>query len=234
MRFFKKIFFFIDQVIFSPKCILCLSPCESVEICEACIKYLPWIKHSCHQCGLPLASAQAKLCGTCINNPPDFEKSFIPMRYASPINHMIHLFKFKRKLQYAPILAKLILLQLNNETDNIDAIIPIPLHPKKLSKRGFNQSYILAKIISKKTGIPINYQALKRKKSTQPQYALKKNQRLKNLKGAFECDLSPKNVLLIDDVVTTTATVQSAALCLKQSGAEKIYIAAVARADIPN
>ena len=145
---------------------------------------------------------------------------------------MIHLFKFKRKLQYAPILAKLILLQLNKENVNIDAIIPIPLHPKKLAKRGFNQSQILAKIISKKTGIPIDDQALKRKKLTQPQYALKKPERLKNLKGAFECDVSPKNVLLIDDVVTTTATVQSAALCLKHSGAEKIYIGAISRADI--
>lgn len=234
MRFFKNIFFFIDQVIFSPKCILCLSPCESVEICEACIKHLPWIKHSCHQCGLPLASAQAKLCGTCINNPPDFEKSFIPMRYASPINHMIHLFKFKRKLPYAPILAKLLFLKLNKENIQIDAIIPIPLHRKKLSKRGFNQSYVLAKIISEKMGVPISYHTLKRKKPTQPQHLLKKQARLKNLKGAFQCDLSPKSVLLIDDIVTTTATVRAAALTLKQAGANKVYLGAVARADIKN
>ncbi len=116
---------------------------------------------------------------------------------------------------------------------SIDIIIPVPLHEEKLKKRGFNQSLLIADSISKLTSIPISKNNLVKNKKTPPQIGLSKHQRIKNLKGSFAVTSLPeiceKSILLVDDIMTTGATLDTCASELKKVGVKEVYGLTLAR-----
>lgn len=223
-------------------CLLCGADCTMARrLCDGCLRDLPRIHNACPRCARPVtgdldplagqAAAKNRIeCGACQLRPPPFETSFIPYRYAPPLDQLICQFKFNGKLEIAPLLAEL--LYAATPTDGRpDLLIPIPLHGKRLNKRGFNQALELARHLRRLTAVPCDYNTLERVRHTAQQTALDQKARLTNVAGAFAArrGLADMRVALIDDVVTTGATVAEAASALLNAGASKVEIWAVAR-----
>lgn len=148
--------------------------------------------------------------------------------YDWPFDLAIPQLKFHQNIRHAKWLSQLLSQQLDHlPWPTADLICPIPLHQQRLSERGYNQAELLCRSIS--TKIPVDH-VLTRSKATFAQSELSKNGRLKNVKGAFTCneDLADKRILIIDDVLTTGATLNEAAKTLKEAGAKSVYVAAVA------
>jgi ComF family protein len=140
--------------------------------------------------------------------------------------------KFKSKHSCARTMGKLMAQKIRTLNKKPDALIAVPLHPKRLRERGFNQSEEIADYLHEELGIPIAHQSLKRIVHTSSQASLKAMERRKNLKNAFsyEGDSSIKSVAIIDDVVTTGSTANEIAKTLKKQGVERVEIWAFARA----
>ncbi|MDZ4098970.1 MAG: phosphoribosyltransferase family protein [Methylophilaceae bacterium] len=114
---------------------------------------------------------------------------------------------------------------------NFDRIIPMPLHPKRLAERGFNQSLEIAKLVAKELGIPLDTTSCSRIKFSPPQASLPLKARIKNMRGAFSChqDLQAQRVILLDDVMTTGASLHELAATVKSAGASHVECWVVAR-----
>lgn len=218
-------------------CVLCgYSTKQAVSLCADCQNDLPKIESSCFKCGIPVAVG-CKVCGQCIQKPPDVDYNFSAYHYESPIDYLIAQLKFEQKLFCADILGHIMVTSLKTMPvqDNYpDVILPVPLHKKRLIKRGFNQSLEISKVVSKALKIPIDYQLATRIRATKAQMELTALQRKKNIKGCFQVrSMSGYNhVVLIDDVVTTGSTTNELAKSLKASGIETVGVWAIARAKV--
>jgi len=222
----------------SSSCVLCDTTVNrEVSICDACQADLPTISQACKICGIPLNKTQL-ICGQCLKAPPEVDYSVNLYHYEAPVDYLIMELKFGQKLSYAAILGFLLKQQLlkNNLKDLPDALLPVPLHKKRLIKRGFNQSLEIAKIVAKELKIPIEYQLIQRNKVTRAQTELNIKQRKRNIKGCFnlqnENERMPafQHVVIIDDVVTTGATTNELAKVLKNTGVKKVGVWSIARA----
>ena len=182
----------------------------------------------------PLASqtpAENRIeCGACQLRPPPFETSLIPYRYAPPMDQLIRQFKFKGRLEIAPLLADLLHGAMPPDR-RPDLLIPIPLHDGRLNERGFNQALELTRHLRRLTSVPSDYHTLVRVRDTAQQSALDQKARRTNVADAFESRqvLDGLHVALIDDVVTTGATVCEAASVLLNAGARVVEVWAIAR-----
>ncbi len=200
-----------------------------LAICSACIKDLPWHSQTaCPQCALPTYGNQ--LCGDCLQSPPAFDGTRALFRYDYPLNAMLQRYKYQQNLQLAKTFSQLIADHLS-ELGHFDRIIPMPLHPKRLAERGFNQSLEIAKQLAKKLDIQLDSSSCKRIKWSPPQASLPLKARIKNMRGAFVChkDLSQQRVLLLDDVMTTGASLHELASTVKSAGASHVECWVVAR-----
>jgi ComF family protein len=148
----------------------------------------------------------------------------------------IHRWKYEGKAHLTPFFAEWMAEGLNRywEPDSLDLLIPVPLHPRRLRERGFNQALLLAKELSRRTGIPYFKTILKKKKSTLPQVNLSGVERERGLRGAFHVvekeELLRKSVLLVDDVYTTGATVNECSKVLVKEGAGRVDVLTLAHA----
>ncbi|MCE5307024.1 MAG: ComF family protein [Acidobacteriales bacterium] len=149
------------------------------------------------------------------------------------MRELIHLFKYGRVRPLAPVLGGFLGAALPRE-ERFDVLVPMPLHWVRRWRRGFNQSYLLARELSRRTGIPV-VGALRRKRSTASQASLSRAERRRNVRGAFEprrdADVGGLRVLLVDDVLTTGATANACAAVLKRAGASCVTVLTLARAD---
>ncbi len=224
---------FIQSLIFPQSCLVCNQPTQrSLALCDSCEQELPYNRECCLVCGIPLPGADNLYCANCQSNMPSYDVSHIPLLYREPVNHWIQHFKFNSDLVKAKALSDLFCSSLHKHGfSSFDALIPVPLHPSRIRKRGFNQALWLAKQISQLTGIPVNNRLVRRHKKTRPQHELKHRQRLNNLKGAFRladrCHY--KKVIIIDDVVTTGTTVNEIAYLLKSQGVDSVHVWAIAK-----
>ncbi|MEN6360924.1 MAG: ComF family protein [Smithella sp.] len=170
-----------------------------------------------------------------MENKPWFTSARAAVAYDGVILDAIHQFKYGRNITTGAALARLL-----SDFDFEDlewgifnAIVPVPLHIKRLRERGFNQSLILARALGKKHGVPIDFSLLKRSKLTLTQTGLDKNERGKNISGAFIASLPEKiqgrNLILVDDVYTTGATINECAKTLFQAGAKRVAAVTLAR-----
>ncbi|WP_258364509.1 ComF family protein [Nitrosomonas sp. Nm84] len=166
-----------------------------------------------------------------MKKPPAFTRTIAALRYSFPIDALIHSFKYQANLAIAPILADLLIKKLTTTAMRPDVIIPMPLHPIRLRERGFNQAMEISRYISKHMGIMILPDSCSRIKHTLPQTGLPWKDRQKNIRKAFSCkiDLSGKHVAVVDDVMTTGATLNELAKTLRQQGAAEISNWVVAR-----
>lgn len=212
----------------------------------------------CKACGDDLRKGEEQLCVACKmdlplsdywkqkNNPIEelfwgrvkleFASSLMIFRKASPYRHLIHLLKYQDDKEIGIYLGKIFGEKIKNESlySPIDYIIPVPLHPKKKKKRGYNQSDCIAKGLSESLQVPYRTDLVKRTVNTSTQTKKNKEERWSNVSGIFELVnkelLKDKHVLLVDDVITTGATIESCAHTLQKCAKVKISIASLARA----
>jgi ComF family protein len=228
----------IIQWIFPATCCLCsLSAPVGREFCSVCQGLLPWVEDRCYRCGLCLETGEEAIyCNRCRTNPKAFDRLCALFSYDPPVPRMIFKLKYSGKLNYGKILGGLLADKIEKEWYKNqalpEAIIPVPLHRKRLRKRGFNQAVEIALPIKKRLRIPILYHYFLRIKDTVPQSALSKYYRFNNLKSVFRVTekLPYQHVAIIDDVVTTGNTVSALCELLKEKGVMQIDIWCVARA----
>lgn len=221
-------------------CINCNKASERhYDLCLNCENLFPRIKDPCRSCGLPLPTNNydGHLCGNCIISPPPYGHIISAFNYAEPINQLIGAFKYQGRLAYGKVLSQQLLwlvLSVYDKKTFPELLIPMPLHIRRLQHRGFNQSLEISRYLSSHLNIPQNINICYRNRNTLKQEGLTARARKRNLRGAFsirqDCQSLPKSVAIIDDVVTTTASVQELALLLLDHGVEDIHIWSLARA----
>jgi ComF family protein len=231
----------ITDIIFPPQCISCaaiLQPITEKVFCLTCREKIKFLTGSlCPICGITFfdSPSESHLCGNCLENKPYFSCARAVASYETIILNAIHQFKYGRDLSIGVLLASLMadFSFPDLEFRDYSLIIPVPLHIKKLRKRSFNQSIILADSLGKKWQIPVNFSLLKRCKFTLTQTGLDKKERKRNIKGAFEvtdrAKIADRNIILVDDVYTTGATLNECTKMLIKAGAQKVAVLTLAR-----
>jgi ComF family protein len=195
--------------------------------CRACLGSLPWhSKQSCPQCGL---NSDGNVCGSCLNNPPDFDVTRSVFLYAFPIDAMMLRYKYGNNLNLGGNFGEFLAEKINTEDclKNIDLIIPMPMHPQRLKERGFNQALEIAKVLTKNVREKLDYKSVERQTLTPPQASMP----VKNIKGAFKVtgDLAGKKIAIVDDVMTTGASLNELAKTLKKADASHVECWVIAR-----
>jgi ComF family protein len=231
-----------EVLLFPSFCELCHAflekPGEKI-ICSPCSDKLePSSSSYCLSCGRFFEGAgEPHLCGACLDSRPPFSKHRSCARYEGVVKDVILLFKYRGFEVLGQTLGDFMFLTLGKEEDlwsGLDAIIPVPLHPKKEKKRGFNQSRILAKRLAEQKKIALVDKQLIKLRNSPAQTSLEGRERAKNVKGAFQVrnsgELKGKTVLLVDDVYTTGSTLRECSLALKKAGVEEIRAVTIAQA----
>ncbi|MBI5447578.1 MAG: ComF family protein [Gammaproteobacteria bacterium] len=215
-------------------CILCGGRGDdNLGVCAPCLTDLPWLGHTCFTCARPVLFAVAR-CGTCLSVPPPYFRTVALFAYQDVIARCLTLLKFHKHLVmgrvFGRVLAKVIQQQYEHDTLP-QCIIPMPLHETRLKERGFNQALELALPVAKQSGIGLDKTSCRRIKQTLPQtQTTTVEERINNVKGAFEVSaLGVAQVAIVDDVVTTTATVSALAQALLKSGVGRVDVWCCAR-----
>jgi ComF family protein len=230
------------NLVFPDDCRVCQKPLVNlsrIPVCPDCLHApKPFLaEHFCTDCGTPFLNA-APLdangrCSLCRNGLTGFDAVYTYGEYDGALRSLIHVFKYGGVMPLTSRLGPLLSGALPRE-QQFDVIVAMPLHWRKKLQRGFNQSELLARFVSRRTGIPFA-NALRRRKGTAPQAGLTRAQRRTNVAGAFEVSRRDKvegrHVLLIDDVFTTGATAGACSAVLKRAGAKRVSVLTLARAD---
>lgn len=211
------------SVLLGQACAACDTPCVDAPVCKGCTLSLSKSLR-CPRCAL--RQGAGVLCGGCASKPPAFDATVCVGSFVAPLSGLVAQLKFEKRLVLAQWFASQLAMRLGHQA--FDAVVPIPLHPLRLQARGFNQAASIAAHLPYR----LNH-ALDRLRDTPSQRSVSAAQRLSNVKGAFAAnlDLRGQHILLIDDVVTTTATAQAASLALKKAGAARVTVGCVARVD---
>jgi ComF family protein len=218
------------DLLFPLRCIECGK--EGNLICQDCSSQLQWISAPvCSFCGVD--KPVDRPCTSCPTFKPVIDGVRAPLRYEGIIRSAVHQLKYRNLRAIAIPLASVMADYLEKNPLPYDIIIPVPLHPKKLRERGYNQSELLAKEIGKITSLPVNTKCLIRIRQTPAQAMTKgRDERYVNLVDAFSClnnDTEEKRILLIDDVATSCATLDACAQALKSAGAVSVWGFTLAR-----
>jgi len=238
-------------------CLVCGSQASSQDdlaLCRACLADLPVLGETCLNCANPLESRferledfftessllQTRYCGQCIQKRPHFDHSLVFFPYSAPFDYLIHTVKFSGKLATTRLLGLLMAQQIHNSIHALDelpdGLLAVPLHPARQRERGYNQATELARPISKELKIPLLHNLAQRIKATPAQSSLPLRERRQNLKDAFVVNYPIKNqhIAIIDDVMTSGATVNTLATKLKQAGARRVSVWCLCRAQPPS
>jgi ComF family protein len=207
-------------------CLLCGGEGGPELLCPACIAELPPLPERCPRCALP--SPAAAVCGSCLNHPPHFDATLALWRYEFPCDRLVQALKYRARLALARFFARSLA---SRPMPEVDLIVPMPLYPKRLAERGFNQALEIARSLAQQLGSPIAPRGVLRLKDTLPQTQLPYDERAKNVRGAFACnlDLSGRRIAVVDDVMTTGATLNELARALKRAGATRVENFVIAR-----
>lgn len=222
--------------VYPPRCVLCgAAGMDDMDICEHCYRNLPWLESACTQCALPLArhSGNHLKCGRCLQKPPAFDHSLSLFSYEQDVIRLIHQLKFYEKLVCARLLGGMLVAAIKQHGTALpDCILPVPLYRTRLRRRGFNQSIELARPVASAFRLPLEIQSVIRRRDTHSQTGLDKKQRRRNIRGAFKTvkSMDCKHVAILDDVVTTTSTVNELASLLKRAGVRRVDVWSIARA----
>lgn len=219
----------IEQLLPAQPCVLCGSMNRDGLWCAACDSTLPYLDAPCcPNCALPTPNGET--CGQCLQAPPLFSRTTAVFDYRFPLDKLMQAMKYREQIPLAHAFAKK-LVQRIDKADLPDCIIPMPLHPAKLRERGFNQSLLLAANIARELDIGLLRNACKRVRDTPSQSALPWKERKKNVQDAFCCEagLTGKYVALVDDVMTTGASLEAFAEAAQKAGASRISAWVVAR-----
>jgi ComF family protein len=222
----------IGHWLLPPRCLLCGDAGhEGLDLCRDCAAELPRNASCCARCALPLP-LPAALCGRCQRHPPPWEAAWAPFRYGWPLDRLEARFKFGRDLAAGRSLVALWRGQ-PRPLALPEVVVPVPLHRARLRQRGYNQALELARPLTRALGVPLRHDLLARTRSTAAQSELDAPTRRRNVRGAFvvrsEAPL-PAHVAVLDDVMTTGATLAECARVLKRAGVARVDVWALARA----
>lgn len=219
------------NVLYPPYCVLCGQLLPMVEwkegLCKCCVESIPYLKgNRCRFCGRELECGE--ICHSCLENRPVFERGVSAFDYEF-LRDGIARFKFDGSREdgkvFGRLMAKFFLSYHEDWIHEIDFITGVPLHAHKQKERGFNQAEILCQSISLHTGIPYQKDILIRTKVTTPQSKLSAKERQKNIKNVFNAqNCSDKCILLVDDILTTGATLNECSRALYREGAKKVEV----------
>lgn len=206
-------------------CLLCGARAGAGLLCSACAAELPRLPQMrCPVCALP--TSDATVCGRCLSKPPHFDATHALFAYAFPVDRLIQVLKYRARLAVAPFFGEGLADLL---PAGADRLVPLPLHPRRLKERGFNQALEIARALARHPSI--DTASVEREIDTAPQASLAWDERGRNVHGAFLCraDLSGQHVVVLDDVMTTGATLDECARALKKRGAARVTNLVVAR-----
>ena len=213
------------------RCAFCLGPADaSRPWCSACFSALPWNHAACPHCAEPLPQALAgEPCGRCLIAPPAFGRGRAPLRYEAEVAGLMRRFKFHASPRAGAVLLALLEAGLTAEALGWpEAILPVPLHPQRARERGFDQAGWLARRLARRLGVPLV--RAERHRDTPSQRGLDRDERRRNVQAAFRVEAPlPARVALLDDVMTTGATLNALALACRRAGARELEAWAVAR-----
>jgi ComF family protein len=216
-------------------CLLCGDGAGRVpNLCRACLADLPWLTDACRRCAAPCSSGG--LCGRCLTEPPPFDAVRAVLRYEGTARVLIRAVKYHADLAAAHTLGWILAEHLaltSGEEDQPEAIVPVPLHRERLRERGFNQALELARPAAVRLGLPLLPRACRRVRATPPQAEQRSAAaRRASPRGAFAAGQQVTGfgcVALVDDVLTTGATVAAATRALRVAGAGRVEVWVLAR-----
>jgi ComF family protein len=217
-----------------PGCRSLLRDSAASALCDQCqAGIIPIVPPFCPCCALPHATqgGENHLCEVCLRHPPPFSVSYAAGHFEEELRQLVHRFKYDGQFHLDHALGRL-LTQTLPEGLSADLVVPVPLHPDRLRERSYNQALLLARVVGERLGKPVPPRLLQRIRATTPQQGLTAEARRRNLKGAFALSgpLHGERILLVDDVLTTGATVRECSRVLLDGGAGDVQIAVLARA----
>jgi ComF family protein len=205
----------------------------SAPACAACERALPWNQDACAVCAQPLGDPARAICGECRHMPEVRYRMWTAFRYAEPIAAQILGLKFHARLAGAYVLGTLMAKALARRVEPLpELIVPVPLHAARLRRRGYNQALEISRRIAQCLAVTVVMDAVQRVRPTPEQTRLDAAARRSNLRGAFAVvgEIRDRHVAIVDDVITTGATVRELAAVLTQAGARRVEAWAAARA----
>jgi ComF family protein len=221
-----------------PLCPACSEPVRDTALCPACWANLTFIAPPyCERLGIPFAydPGPGMLSMEAIADPPAYGRARAAVRYDDVARALVHAFKYGDRLDLAPTMGRWTANAGRALLGEADALVPVPLHWRRLWARRFNQSAQLADVISTASGVPVAYGALKRLRATAHQVGLSRSQRAENVQGSFrvpgdgKAEVAGRRLVLIDDVLTSGATIDACARALLRAGARNVDVLVFAR-----
>jgi len=221
--------------LFPATCLLCLDagqgPC--LDLCRGCEDDLPRNHSVCPVCAMPVATA-GRACDHCLLRHPAFDGAFVPYRYEFPLVELIHRLKYGGQVAISRILGTLLARRIAERgSPGVDAVVPVPLHALREVRRGYNQAAEIARFAAELLQLRVEDRLAVRIRNTEEQAALPAVVRRVNVSGAFEVRPRtplPASIAIVDDVLTTGATVDALAQAFRRAGCRHIEVWPVARA----
>lgn len=216
-----------------PRCGGCGTIVDQVDsFCPDCWRKLEFLQGGCRRCGLPLEATDVEMCGRCLANPPRLDRIRAAVGYGDISRSIAIRLKYGRKVALARTMSRY-MQPLLGEVPADALLVPVPLHRSRLWRRGFNQSAIVARDLSRRTGLRVSVDTLRRTRATPPLKGMSMHQRRRTVAGAFEArssaELDGRTIILIDDVLTTGSTANACARALKRAGASRVDLISWAR-----
>ncbi|MCC7413490.1 MAG: ComF family protein [Gammaproteobacteria bacterium] len=200
-------------------------------LCGACVRDLPRPGEQCRRCAEPLPGGG--LCGRCQRAPPPIDRTVVALAYGYPVDHLVHLLKFRRGLELGRPFGRLLAGAVRDSGGAPpDCLVPVPLHWRRQAARGYNQALLIAAQIGGQLGVPVRPSLCRRIRETPAQSGQDRRARLANVRGSFAVNVPAgvRSVAIVDDVVTTGATAGAMASALRRAGAQHVELWACARA----
>jgi ComF family protein len=228
------------DLLFPPSCASCdarLGPRAPEPFCEGCALSVDRLAAPfCLRCGVPFdAAGPSHCCGRCLRRPPPYTLARAPFLYGGALQDAIHRYKYEGHWTLARPLGQLLTgAILDLDPQSFDLVVPVPLHPRRLAERGFDQAVPLARAVARRHRLSLALRALRRTRPTTPQALLSGLARRRNVQNAFSVprprEIEGLRVLLVDDVLTTGATAAACARALLAAGATAVGVLTLARA----
>lgn len=218
------------ELIVPMRCSCCAARCPSLPLCAACRAQLPWNRQACPRCALP--QNHDGLCAHCLARPPPFVQAWAPLRLEPPVQQQIHALKYQAAFLHARLLGQLFAEALLARGAALpDVVLPVPLHPARQRRRGYNQSVELSRALRRDAGLRVEAGWAQRIRRTDDQIGMTAVARRRNVAKAFRVDPQVRGlrVALLDDVMTTGATLGELARTCLRAGAQQVEAWAIAR-----
>ena len=242
-RWLGRVSVAVLDVLLPPRCLKCGAiMAQAGNLCSSCWRWVAFISPPfCHVCGVPFEfeSGDQSLCGACIRRPPVFGRARAVFRYDDFSRNLILAFKYGDRTDAAPAFGRWLVRAGEDILEGADYLVPVPLHWSRLFRRRYNQAAVLAAAISGEAGVAVLPDLLVRHRRTRSQGHLSAQERGRNLRGAIALrpghgeTVAGRNIVLVDDVMTSGATIGECARVLNASRANRVDVLTLARVGVP-